>query len=501
MSLISRILHFLKKKKYICGIITLVLIVGGIFIFRNGKNIQETIVVQHSDFINQVSVSGKVVASEEVGLSFKNGGFIRHVYYSVGQGVIKTGTLIAEVDTKDAEKAVQDAEISLESAKLALEKIKLQNSDANMNSDLQKAYDDGFADVSDAFLDLPPTITGLNDLLLKNNLSSNAARNSGSVAVSYRDQTEQLYYQVKNTFEKNRTNFRKIDHNSPKSEIEAIINETYETVKTLTNAIKSIKNLADYLSEETNRPSDFSPIQTTISSYTNTANKHLSKLLSVQTSIKNYKDAFSSTNLSIEDASLSIKQKENVLQNAKNKLTDYYIKAPFDGIITKIDAKVGEMATANVSLVTMMSADTFQIESYVPEVSIAQIKSGDKANVTLDAYGEAVLFDAKIISIDPAETIRDGVSTYKIKLQFSEKDDRIKSGMTANVSITTFNKPDVIVIPGGVVFNKEGKKFVQIKSGKKILDREIITGSVSSLGQVEVVSGLNDGNTVILNPK
>ncbi len=148
----------------------------------------------------------------------------------------------------------------------------------------------------------------------------------------------------------------------------------------------------------------------------------------------------------------------------------------------------------------MMSVGTFEIESYVPEVSIAQIKLEDVARISLDAYGDSVLFDAKVVSIDPAETIRDGVSTYKVKLQFGDKDDRIKSGMTANVSIVIFNKPNVIVIPGGAIFNKDGKKFVQIKSDNKISDQEIVLGDVSSLGQTEIVSGLKDGDMVILNP-
>jgi hypothetical protein len=149
----------------------------------------------------------------------------------------------------------------------------------------------------------------------------------------------------------------------------------------------------------------------------------------------------------------------------------------------------------------MTSANIFQIESYVPEINIALIKFGDSAKITLDAYGDNTFFEAKVVSIDPAETVRDGVSTYKIKLQFIEKDERIKSGMTANVAIIIFNKPHVIVVPGGVVLEQDGKKFVQIKNGKEILEREVTTGDVSLLGQIEIVSGLEDGEQVILNPK
>lgn len=501
MSYLNKIFNFLKEKKYIVGVIVVVLVVFWVFVFRNKSTSEDTFVVSHSNLVNQVSVSGKVVAAQDVELGFKKEGRIENVYFLVGNELVKKGSLIAKIDAKDAEKTLHDAEISLASAKLDLEKIKLKNSNTNLNSDLQKAYDDGFTSVSDAFLDFPSIITGLENLLAENLLSENTTRSNGSLAFDYRSQAEKLYYQAKDAFAKNRTDFRKIDRNSPKEDIENIINETYDTTKILVDAVKSTRNLVDYLSEDTGRNTDYVSFQNTLSSYSNTVSAHLASLLSIRTSIKNFKDAFPDTDLEIENALLSIKQKENALLDAEKQLSDYYIRAPFDGIITKIDAKVGEIAAPNVPLISMMSADTFQIESYVPEVNIAQIKLGNEAQVTLDAYGESVTFAAVVMFIDPAETIKDGVSTYKIKLKFSGNDDRIKSGMTANVSIVTFVKQNVIVVPGGVIFEKNGKNFVQVKVDEKITDREVVLGAVSSLGKTEIVSGLMDGDWVVLNPK
>ena len=88
-----------------------------------------------------------------------------------------------------------------------------------------------------------------------------------------------------------------------------------------------------------------------------------------------------------------------------------------------------------------------------------------------------------------------------MKLQFPEKDSRIKSGMTANVLITVFRKPNALVVPAGVILEKNGKKFVQVKKDKTIEEREITTGAISSLGRVEVISGLADGESIILNPE
>ncbi len=500
MSLIKKVLFFLKKRKYLYGIVAVVLIVGGIFLFKNGKTIDETIIVRHTDFTNQVSVSGKVVAADDVNLGFKNTGTVDRVYFSVGQE-IKAGTTIAKIDAKDAEKNLKDAEISLASAKLDLEKIKLQNSSTNLNSDLAKAYSDGFTVASDSFLDFLPIQNGLEDLFASGDLSDNSTRIVGATAVGYRNQAEDLYYKAKNSYDNNLKIFRLLNRNSEHSDIENIINKTYETAKLYSDAVKSMKNFVDYMSRETNSGSDFLTMQNTLVGYASTASDRLASLSTAQINIKKYTDVFQNTDINIQNAILAIDQKENAVQDAKNALEDYYIRAPFDGVITKIDAKIGELTSANEPLVSMIGAGVFQIESYVPEVNIAQIKLGDEANVTLDAYGETVPFYAKVISIDPAETIRDGVSTYKTKFQFSEKDDRIKSGMTANVLVTTFNKPNTIVVPGGVVFDKNGKKFVQIKNDEKIIDREVFLGSVSSLGQVEVISGLADGEMVILNPK
>jgi RND family efflux transporter MFP subunit len=242
-------------------------------------------------------------------------------------------------------------------------------------------------------------------------------------------------------------------------------------------------------------------VDTAISNLSSSVTAYKNAQTSLATSENNLKLAQAGATLEEIDAQTSqVKVAQASLDNVRSMLTKTLIIAPFSGIVTKIDAKVGEVASSNTPLVQMMSVGTFQIESYVPEVSIALIKVGDEAKVTLDAYGSDALFNAKLVSIDPAETVKDGVSTYKIKLQFSEKDSRIKSGMTANVSIVTFSKKNVIVVPGGVVFEKDSKKFVQIKKDSNVSEREVVIGSSSSLGQVEIVSGISEGDIVILIP-
>ena len=70
--------------------------------------------------------------------------------------------------------------------------------------------------------------------------------------------------------------------------------------------------------------------------------------------------------------------------------------------------------------------------------------------------------------------------------------------MTANILITTEKKTDTISVPQGIIINKNGQKFVKVKEGNIVVERLVETGDISSLGQIEIVSGLKDGDMVIL---
>jgi multidrug efflux pump subunit AcrA (membrane-fusion protein) len=160
--------------------------------------------------------------------------------------------------------------------------------------------------------------------------------------------------------------------------------------------------------------------------------------------------------------------------------------------------KVGSTVAANEAVASIISTGKLQIESYVPEIHVPLIRLGNEASVTLDAYGDDTPFRAHVIAIDPAETSRDGVSTYKTTLEFVERDERIKSGMTANIVITSERKSDVLSVPQGALTRKDGSVFLKVREGEVFIERHVETGIVSSSGEIEIVSGLNDGDVVLL---
>jgi HlyD family secretion protein len=470
--------------------------------------------VQKGDVIASISGTGQVSSSNQIDLKPKVSGDVTYINVLSGQRV-KAGTLIVALNARDASKAVRDAEINLESAKLALEKLKLNNSEEDMTLDLAKAYDDGFTAVSDAFIDLPTAFAGLEDVLATTNISYNKALETSKVALSYRTQADDLNYKAQQAYEKSRNNFRIMDRSSSKVDIENIINETYNTTKLLSDAIKSTKNLVDYMADYNDRPSDYSSSGTLLSGYAATVNGHLSNLLSIKTNIKNYKDAFPSTGLDIQSSELSVRQKENALQDAREKLSDYYIRAPFDGVVAKLDVKKLDSISAGTIVATFITDKNFAQIS-LNEVDIARVKIGQKATLTFDAVPDLSILGT-VAEMDTVGTISSGVVTYEAKIAFDVNDDRIKPGMSSSASIITDEVHDALYVPNSAVKFQKESYYVEVFETPLIPSGAAIGGTPSKVAPIrkvveigiandsftQIISGLNESEQVvtrIINP-
>ncbi len=120
------------------------------------------------------------------------------------------------------------------------------------------------------------------------------------------------------------------------------------------------------------------------------------------------------------------------IENIKSQLKKTIIEAPFDGIIARQDIKVGEIAGAGTPIITLVSQNSFKIESFTSLLEISRLKIGDLAQITLDNNPEKIL-NAKITSLDPIETDINNVSNYKITLIFVDSVSDLRSGISANI--------------------------------------------------------------------
>ena len=510
----SKIKLYITTHKTISVIILMIIIIFGYWLHgqltsTTGETKYTLSAVTTGTVISSVNGSGQVSTSSSIDLKPTVSGIITYIGVKPGDKV-SAGQGLFSLDDTDAQKAVRDAEASLESSQLSLAKLKIQDSDENVSADLAKAYNDGFNTVSSTFLDLIPTLDGINTIMSQQNLSDNSARNSGDTALNYRNQTETLYYQAKDALNTNQANFRLLSRASPESDIENIIDETYATTKVLSDTIKSAKNFADYLAEDTGRAADFTATQNTLTNYTNTINTDLANLLANQTNIQNSKDLSPNNNLDLQSAELDVTQKQNALSDAKDNLSKYYITAPFDGVIASVPVEVGEDASSGTTMGTIITAQELAT-IVLNEVDVAKIKLGEKATLTFDAVPDLTIA-GQVSEIDSIGTVSQGVVNYNVKISFATQDDRVKSGMSVNATIITDMAQDVVVVPNSAIkTSNNGASYVQEFDPSvvgavvgaqgfttTIIPKQVLveTGLADDTS-TQIISGLKEGDIII----
>lgn len=422
-------------------VVLVAVLVGAFYFFRGGEEETKTLVVERGEFVQEVSVSGKVTAVESVTLAFSETGRVSSIGVEVGDRVVR-GQALAYLST-DALAA------DLRAARVDLQEIQNENA-ALVESAYRSLLSEGLAAVpsSSSYTAQAPSITG-------------------------------LYRGAEGTY---RIRIEKKE-NSSDYEMRTFNLEAIGPTIILDDDPTPLGTHGLFVSF----PDDLSLYDDTIW-YITIPNKKSTSYLG---NFNAYQEALRARDKAVANAQAEI-------ENLEVDIEQHTLRAPFAGTVTAVDADVGAIVSSNQEVLSLISADTLEIESFVPEINLSLLKVGSPAIVTLDAYGPNTPFEATVISIDPAETIRDGVSTYRAILQFNERDERVRSGMTANVRITADQREGVIAVPQGAIQTRDGKKYAQIMQDEEVVEREVKIGAVSSLGSVEILSGLHEGDILVL---
>lgn len=176
------------------------------------------------------------------------------------------------------------------------------------------------------------------------------------------------------------------------------------------------------------------------------------------------------------------------------------LKSPLNGVVTQVNYKKGEVlgTVMNSAFGKILSSD-FTLEADIPESDIVKIKLDQEAIVTFDAFEESEKFRAKVIEIEPAATVIQDVVYYKVKLRLSDTDVRLKAGMSADIDIDTARQENVVVIPRRAVRTENDKKYVDVLVGEnEIKTVEVQTGLRGDDGEIEIISGISEGDKVVV---
>jgi HlyD family secretion protein len=497
----TKIKHFIRNNKWWSGLIAFVFVFIFYTIFLKGdKNIiPDSVVVEKRTIIEEVSTTGNVKPLSNIDLSFEMAGRVSVVAVSVGDTVHK-GQYLASVSNADLVAGVDQAKAGLEIAQANLELLEKGTRPEELT--LSKSTLD---DAEQTLLDKMNEAYVKSDDAIRNNIDqmfNNPRDSSAQLTVSFNN--AQLENQI----------------NSARYSIELMLNSwgsnsdiSLSEIQTNLNLIKDFLDMIasgiNYVSASSNiTQTTIDKYKTAVSSSRTSINLAISNLTSAQASYNSAKSSYElklagSTPESINAQRATVSQAQANINSANAQLEKSIIRSPINGVITKVNAKIGETTQTGIPAISVISYGSYEIESLVAEADIVKVKIGDIATTTLDAYGSSEFFLTEVIKIDPAETIVDNVPTYKITLKFIEDDNRIKSGMTANLDILTNKKIDVLAIPSRSVYSVNGLRFVKIideDDPTNIREVAVTVGIRGIDGFIEIISGVNEGDKVVASP-
>ena len=250
------------------------------------------------------------------------------------------------------------------------------------------------------------------------------------------------------------------------------------------NALQDVSNMLSAIPIDTT----LSPAEKTIVSAEKTSIN--SEIITTSTNIQTIATQKVNNSANVSSTDLQRTAGQAGIDTIKAQISKTVIRALFSGQVDKDTAVVGAIVSPNSPVITI-SNNNLEIDTNIPEIDISQTKIGSDANVTLDAYGNNVIFQATIVSIDTAQTTVNNIPVYAARLKFKNIDDRIKSGMTANITVNSENKQNVLIVPNSAIIQKDGADFVIIDKGNNQKEVRKITIGLRDNKNTEITSGLS----------
>ncbi len=200
-------------------------------------------------------------------------------------------------------------------------------------------------------------------------------------------------------------------------------------------------------------------------------------------------------------AQQSLARADQSLRLAQKQLTEATLTAPFDGIVAKVSVKEGDTVTALSTIIHEIDLSSVELEAKVDELDILRVKLGQEVVITADALPEAKI-EGKVISTSILPTVEAGVVSYSVTIGFNNPADvSLKIGMSATADIIIDKRTNALLIPARAIkTDSQGKTVVSVMVNQQVKEKPIIAGISDGL-ETEVVSGLEEGETVVIETR
>lgn len=499
--------------------------------------------VTRGTVVSTVTESGQVSASQQLNLSAQVSGQVVYVGAKPGQ-TVTAGTLLIEVDPTTAYKAIRDAEINLQSATLSLQKLEqpattlsltqAHNALSIAQTSQATTLTTAATDITGVVLDLPNTITGIQDILTGMNIVRNewnmdyyndVISRTDSRGQSFRDEAYTSFLAAQKSFNATLADYKSADLTDV-AQVTRTLDEVYATAQTVADSVRKANALVQFY-EDTLKTQNLTPNPvadtqlTSFGSYTTTVNNHLVTLLNDKNaivanaqSVTEKQQSLAETEsgadpLDLQSAKLSVTKAQNALDDAKANLANYFIRAPFDGVVGSLAVNKYDYVSGTIG--TLITNQQYADLS-VNEVDAAKISVGNKATVTFSALPSLTL-TGTVLQKNAVGTVSQGVVTYDVKLALDAQNPQVQPGMSLTAKLITKTAVDTLVVPSSAVKTQAGQHYVlqfsSVPQSASSTDassvttratptKTTVTVGISDSANTEILSGLREGEQVVV---
>ncbi|MDE6806882.1 MAG: efflux RND transporter periplasmic adaptor subunit [Prevotella sp.] len=269
--------------------------------------------------------------------------------------------------------------------------------------------------------------------------------------------------------------------------------------------------------DKTNLTSELKTAQANLSSAQSSLNYELNNYNRYQTLYDKglvSADEYETAKLSYLKAKEQVTTARESVQKAQTNLGYATITSPIDGVVLSKSVEEGQTVAASFNtpeLFTIAQDLTdMRVIADIDEADIGGVREGQRVSFTVDAFPDDH-FEGLVTQVRQQATTESNVVTYEVVISAPNNDLKLKPGLTANVTIFTLEKHDVLAVPSKALrfmpneaLLKEGQSVEDIEAVHKVwtLNDNIFKAHQVEVGTsngilTEIVSGINEGTDVL----
>jgi len=227
---------------------------------------------------------------------------------------------------------------------------------------------------------------------------------------------------------------------------------------------------------------------------------------------------YENAKLSYQKARQAVASSKESVQKAQTNLGYATITSPIDGVVLSKSVEEGQTVAASFNTPELFNIaqdlTDMRVIADIDEADIGGVKEGQRVSFTVDAFPDDK-FEGQVTQVRQQATTTSNVVTYEVVISAPNKDLKLKPGLTANVTIYTLEKNDVLAVPSKALrfipneaLLKKGEQIEDVEAPLKVWTLEgntfkahkVETGTTNGM-LTEIVSGISEGTDVLVDFK